>query len=385
MDDEAAPTGTAPLLLTTHDERDAFGGRSTFTPWVDAVLLTPGRVPPTTAVAVIAAAIGGSWLVAYGFGGAGVVPPHWFYLPVFLAGARFGIAGALAAALASTFVAGPLLPLDVDERTAQATSDWLSRGGFFVAIGTAVTAAVVRLQEALQNERDVLIEARELADAKALIVESVSHEFRTPLTVIKGTSDVLSQELGHSELGDLVENLRRSSERLENLVDIVLAIADTLSGRTRSVAARIDLAQLCADIAETLDAESRVRTSSPPGSVTLALEPRLLRVALRCVIESALRYSPPEEAVHVGVEFHGETVALRVTARGVPFDADAAESMFEAFSTAEAGGSRHGERLGLGLFAARAIVEQVGGEVLARPRSAGGTELVLVVPCGEPE
>jgi diguanylate cyclase (GGDEF)-like protein/PAS domain S-box-containing protein len=91
------------------------------------------------ALVVIALLTALSWVAAYFLGGGTNVAPHWFYIPVFLAGLRFGPFGALTTAVISTFVAGPLLPADIATHTPQALSDWVSRGIFFVVIGQFVT------------------------------------------------------------------------------------------------------------------------------------------------------------------------------------------------------------------------------------------------------
>jgi diguanylate cyclase (GGDEF)-like protein/PAS domain S-box-containing protein len=105
---------------------------------VATVTLTNLSAP--AAVGVIAALTALSWVAAYYLGGGTVVAPHWFYIPVFLAGVRFGPFGAVVTAVASTFVAGPLLPADAATNAPQALSDWVSRGIFFVLIGQFVTA-----------------------------------------------------------------------------------------------------------------------------------------------------------------------------------------------------------------------------------------------------
>lgn len=91
------------------------------------------------AILVIALLTFASWFAAYFLGGGTNVAPHWFYVPVFLAGLRFGWRGALLVAVISTFVAGPFLPANVATHTPQALSDWVSRGIFFVVIGQFVT------------------------------------------------------------------------------------------------------------------------------------------------------------------------------------------------------------------------------------------------------
>jgi EAL domain-containing protein (putative c-di-GMP-specific phosphodiesterase class I) len=88
-----------------------------------------------------------SWLVAYLIGGAGVAAPHWFYIPLLYAAARFGCLGAAATATAAGLLAGPLLSLDVASGVAQQPGDWLTRAAFFLILGQAM-ALVIGLNRA---------------------------------------------------------------------------------------------------------------------------------------------------------------------------------------------------------------------------------------------
>jgi diguanylate cyclase (GGDEF)-like protein/PAS domain S-box-containing protein len=99
-----------------------------------------------------------SWVAAYFLGGGTNVAPHWFYIPVFMAGLRFGPSGALAAAVISMYVAGPLLPADVATHTPQALSDWVSRGIFFIVIGQFVTQLFIGVRRI--SEREVNLQTK---------------------------------------------------------------------------------------------------------------------------------------------------------------------------------------------------------------------------------
>ncbi len=101
--------------------------------------MTMADLPAPAALAIIAVLFPTSWLAAVSLGGGSVVAPLWFYLPVFLAGLRFGPFGALWAGLVATIVAGPLLPADAATGAMQPTSVWVSQGIFFVLIGEFVT------------------------------------------------------------------------------------------------------------------------------------------------------------------------------------------------------------------------------------------------------
>jgi diguanylate cyclase (GGDEF)-like protein/PAS domain S-box-containing protein len=108
--------------------------------------LTLSHLPAPLALAVIVLLFPAAFFAAYAVGGADKVAPDWFFLPVFLAGLRFGPRGALASGVVAMFMAGPLLPADVATHTHQATSDWVSRGIFFVLIGELVTYLIIAVR-----------------------------------------------------------------------------------------------------------------------------------------------------------------------------------------------------------------------------------------------
>lgn len=161
------------------------------TAWV-----TLTNLPAPIALGVIAALIGLSWVAAVVFGGGTVVAPHWFYIPVFLAGLRFRWRGALVAGLISAFVAGPLLPADVATHAPQAMSDWVSRGVFFVLIGQFVTqlfSAVRRisLREA-HLETEAELRAQELRARESRFAALVQNSSDL-VTIVDRDGDIVFQ------------------------------------------------------------------------------------------------------------------------------------------------------------------------------------------------
>jgi len=112
------------------------------------------------AVALIVAQLAAGFSLTYALGGAQRVPPHWFYLPILFAGLRFGLAGAVPAALAAALLAGPLTPGDVALGVPQEPSDWVVRGAFFVTVGATLPAMMRRGTNTIQQDRrDMHMEA----------------------------------------------------------------------------------------------------------------------------------------------------------------------------------------------------------------------------------
>jgi PAS domain S-box-containing protein len=104
-----------------------------------------------------------SWLVSFLLGGADSVPPHWFYIPILLAAARFGLRGAVITALVAGILAGPLLPADVATNEVQPLADWLGRLGFFSGIGVVMGTVTVGLTSEMQREIELTRDTSNLA------------------------------------------------------------------------------------------------------------------------------------------------------------------------------------------------------------------------------
>jgi len=206
--------------------------------WTARAIGAQGASSRGRGLAVVAVLLGVSWVTSYALGGAGRVPPHWFYVPVLLAAARFGLAGAAATAVAAGLLAGPLLPLDVPTGAQQQLLDWTARLGFFLGIGLVMGAIIVRLKTSLEHDR-AKQEAERANYAKSEFLSRMSHELRTPLNAILGFGQLL-------QLSDLTEVQRESVDQvLRRLqadpntaaVPVVIVSADATAGQTKRLLA----------------------------------------------------------------------------------------------------------------------------------------------------
>ncbi|HUP72152.1 MAG TPA: EAL domain-containing protein [Acidimicrobiales bacterium] len=113
--------------------------------------------------ALVAVGLVAVWLANVAVGGANTVPPHGFYVPILVAGIRFGARGAAVTSVTAGVLAGPLLPADVSTATAQPLSDWLVRVVFFVVLGQVMTGIVALTVRELRARLEQLQAEHELA------------------------------------------------------------------------------------------------------------------------------------------------------------------------------------------------------------------------------
>jgi diguanylate cyclase (GGDEF)-like protein/PAS domain S-box-containing protein len=135
-----------------------------------------------------------SWGVAVALGGSEHIAPHWFYIPIMLAGLWFGSVEVAVVGLAATLIAGPLLPGDVANWSEQESSDWVSRGVFFVAIGLVVARMFGSLRRSAHHQLQAL-ELGVRLEAEARFKALVQHSSDV-VTIIDADGTILAQEGG---------------------------------------------------------------------------------------------------------------------------------------------------------------------------------------------
>jgi signal transduction histidine kinase len=352
--------------------------------WMTRALDIPSRLGRLPALALIASGMAAVWVTADLSGGAANVSLHWFYLPIILATFRFRYVGALASALAASVAAGPLLPLDTRLGTPQPADIWVPRAFFFVLIALLVAALVDRARTTLERELHLARDERDLARRQAAVIASVSHEFRTPLTVIKGVARTLeTQQLPPDAARELLGGLTEAAERLSDLVSMVTtAVEDpgpVEAVRRSDVPLSATLLRLL-DRLVALDARERVELLPGSEDVVVATDALTLERILRELVQNALKFSPPDTAVSVWAERRDPLLEIHVLDRGPGITDDVRDRAFDPFVRGEFSLTSSAGGIGVGLPAAGILARQLGGTLRLAPAEGGGTEAVLGLP-----
>ncbi|HUZ81880.1 MAG TPA: PAS domain S-box protein [Gaiellaceae bacterium] len=233
-----------------------------------------------------------------------------------------------------------------------------------------------------QNER-----LRELDALKSQFVALVSHELRTPLTSIMGYLAVL--EAG--ETGPLDERQRqyleiagRNARRLRRLVDDLLFVARTDSGKFAVVCGPVDLASLAEEVVDTLrpaaaDAGVSLRFLAAASPVVDADRDRIGQL-LDNLVGNALKFTPSGGSVDVGVDVADGRAVLTVSDTGTGISIEDQPRLFEPFYRGHSDRLRPTAGAGLGLAIVKEIADAHRGTIRVESEPGRGTTFNVELP-----
>jgi len=280
-------------------------------------------------------------------------------------------AGVIVAAL------NPFRPLDV------------SYAGFINLVAGQIAASIANAR-AYSAEKKRAEALAEIDRAKTAFFSNVSHEFRTPLTLMLGPlEDLLARSQTHlsptaKEQLDLVS---RNGSRLLRLVNTLLDFSRIEAGRVRAVYQATDLARFTSELA------SVFRSATDKAGLRLVVDCRDLeepvyvdrdmweKIVLN-LISNAFKFTFDGE---IGVSVHrvGSTAELRVRDTGVGIPAEAIPKLFERFNRVPNTRSRTHEGSGIGLALVHELVKLHGGSISTESTVGQGSTFVVSIPFGQ--
>ena len=232
--------------------------------------------------------------------------------------------------------------------------------------------------------RDVT-ELRQLESVRRDFVANVSHELKTPLTSIAGYAETLAAEAaGDSQTARFARIILNNAHRMQRLVDDLLDLSRIESGRWQPKEERVDVRGLAAEVWTTFAdraRERRIHFTAASGDVHhVTADPDALRQVLTNLVDNALRHTPPDGRISVGLEPSPSGVTVTVTDTGSGIAPEHLPRIFERFYRADPGRSREEGGTGLGLAIVKHLVEAHDGHVEARSTLGQGTTIRMFFP-----
>lgn len=218
-------------------------------------------------------------------------------------------------------------------------------------------------------------------ETQADFFNDISHQLKTPLTVLKGEMELaLRQERDAVAYRGVIESGLEEVNRMSALVQRMLALARLDSGQASPSFSRIDAGFLLREVADALrplaEAKALSLNVSAPAGVVADADSFGLREALSNLIDNAIAHSPAGEAIDVALRDLGDRLELRVRDRGPGVSPSDRERLFTRFHRGE---NAMGRGYGLGLAIVRSVAEEHGGRALYESAEPGSV-FVLEIP-----
>jgi len=261
----------------------------------------------------------------------------------------------------------------------------------FLTTIAALLAGIVakgRLQAEIEGR---LQQLTALDAARAELLSVVTHELRTPLSVVRAYLDLLGEAATGSTAapdGATALEWRDAAldqvSRLDRLVDSILASVrgEGLTGLSRAPFDAVAAVEETVDTLQLLLRPHPIRWEPPAETMVAIGDETRFRQVLEQLLENESKYAPTADGVSIGVWRRGDEVQVYVTDDGPGVPAEDWESVFEPFVRIEGRGRSRGS--GIGLFAARRLMDAMGGRVWLEPNGYGGSRFIVALPVEGP-
>jgi PAS domain S-box-containing protein len=259
---------------------------------------------------------------------------------------------------------------------------------FLKLVARQVAAAIANAQ-AYEEEKERAEALAELDRAKTAFFSNVSHEFRTPLTLMLGPiDDLLAKPVGDGDAENraALDVVHRNGRRLLKLVNTLLDFARIEAGRAQAAYEATDLSALTAELASNFRSACEhagigLRMDCPPLTEAAYIDREMWEKIVLNLLSNAFKFTLDGE-ISVEVRDARERFEVRVSDTGTGIPGDALPRMFERFYRVEGARGRSHEGSGIGLALVQELVRLHGGEIGVASVPEKGTTFTISIPKG---
>lgn len=236
----------------------------------------------------------------------------------------------------------------------------------------AMQELCAQINRLLDRHQRMLADYRRSEISSKKMLSNISHDIKTPLTVILGYLEII--RLNGGEQRELIDKVEARAKAVSDLVEQFFTLAKLEAGDMEIALSKTELCELCREVVldfyEILSGKDyEVEVEIPEKTVYVQGNRDAIRRILNNLISNSLRYG--SEGRYLGIFLHEDEkqVYIDVTDRGRGIEKDFAEHIFDRLFTMEDSRNRDIQGNGLGLTIARSLARQMGGDVtlLSKP------------------
>lgn len=246
----------------------------------------------------------------------------------------------------------------------------------------------ISLQKELETKlRSAYEKEKNINEMKTNFIATVSHEFRTPLTTILGSVELLeryAKPFADEKISRHIKKIHDSIEYMTGLTDDVLSISRSDRGKIKLEKTNVEINNLIEKLVEDCKAycknDQKINLVTSLDHDVINVDPKLITQILNNLIVNSIKYSNPNSEINVTVKFDklDDQLLLNVKDNGSGIAKEEIEHIFEPFFRAK--NSKNISGSGLGLSIVKRSVELHNGKIEVKSEPSVGTEFNVIIP-----
>ena len=239
-----------------------------------------------------------------------------------------------------------------------------------------------QLEESL---RGALAKEKELSEIRTRFISMVSHDFRTPLSIIRSSANILESyfdRMDEERKASHFSKIQMQIDRMVALLNDVLTISQADAGKTPFNPVMLDLDQCCGKLADEFqsapDMKHTLVYTYSGEPIPALIDEKLLQQAIINLLTNAFKYSPPGSSVYWDLSFDKDNAIIRIQDNGIGIPEADLPHLFEPFHRAGNVGTTEGT--GLGMAIVKRSVEAHGGMISCESQVGVGTTFTVRLP-----
>lgn len=235
------------------------------------------------------------------------------------------------------------------------------------------------LVDVVRSYNGMLDKIEDAYERQKQFVSDASHELRTPLAVIRGYADILSRWGGEDPAvrQEAIDAILSQSANMETLIERLLYIARSESGKLRPKLELVDLAPLCNELLQEFRLIHSDRNYRLDGEAVAQCDAAMMRQLLAILLDNASKFTKEGGHITIALRQAKEKTILQVRDDGIGMSKELTKKVFERFYK---GDSSHNQKgYGLGLSIAKILAESQGGTIAVESKEGEGTVFAITI------
>ncbi len=240
-----------------------------------------------------------------------------------------------------------------------------------------------RIAEYYRKLKEAYDELKDVDFLKSSIITNVSHELKTPITIIKGVIDILIEEVSEKEHYELLRVAKKGIIRLSKIIEDLITIAKITKGDYEITPTLFGLKEVIEEILAEKDnllKEKNIKVTVDARDIKIFADQNLIKHMLLNLLDNAIKFNKKNGEIFIKAYEENEYVVISIKDTGIGIPKDKIDKIFEPFFQVDPSIRRKYGGTGLGLAIVKRIVDLHDGKIEVKSILGKGSEFIIKLP-----